>query len=206
MDFDYIGAFACIGHGHQDHISQAKRLCNAGIDVYASSATISGHGHESHRMKTIEVGDQIKVGDFKIKAFNLKHDVPCLGFMGDHPESGRFVYISDTYYVPYKFPDVVHYLVECNFDEDVLAERISVGSIHYSLRDRVFQSHMSLQTLLQMLKNNDLTKVRTICLLHLSEQNSNAKRMLEEVKKVAPFADVYIAEKGLTINLDKIPF
>ena len=64
---------------------------------------------------------------------------------------------------------------------------------------------MSLQTCLQALQANNLSKVNNIILMHLSKSNGDAKRFKNEVE-LATGKSVYIAEKNLTINIDKTPF
>jgi phosphoribosyl 1,2-cyclic phosphodiesterase len=52
------------------------------------------------------------------------------------------------------------------------------------LKNRIIRSHMSLETLKDMLRANDLSKVEAIYLLHLSDGNSDAVRFKREVQEL----------------------
>ena len=49
---------------------------------------------------------------------------------------------------------------------------------------RTMKSHMSLENLIEFLKVNDLSKVRELHLLHLSDDNSDIEIIKEEIKKI----------------------
>ena len=64
--------------------------------------------------------------------------------------------------------------------------------IPLSLAERVAGTHMSIDTLLSLLRANDMTKVRQIYLLHLSDMSSDAERFKKLVQQETG-AEVYIA-------------
>ena len=51
---------------------------------------------------------------------------------------------------------------------------------------------MSIETLLDLLRSNDMSKVRQIYLLHLSDNNSDAEAFKRQVRQETG-AEVYIA-------------
>ena len=53
------------------------------------------------------------------------------------------------------------------------------------------KSHMSLEHLVDMLRANDLGRLRQIYLIHLSQNNSNAQQMKEEIQRQTG-AEVYV--------------
>ena len=73
------------------------------------------------------------------------------------------------------------------------------------LRDRIIGSHLSLETLIEMLDRNDLSKVNNIVLIHLSDSNSHAVEFKNAVQK-ATNCNVTVANANLTIPFDKTPF
>jgi phosphoribosyl 1,2-cyclic phosphodiesterase len=73
------------------------------------------------------------------------------------------------------------------------------------LRDRIIGSHLSLETLLEMLAKNDLSKVNNIVLIHLSDSNSNAIEFKNSIEK-ATNCNVTVAQANQTIQFDKTPF
>lgn len=155
------------------------------------------------------------MGGFRIKDFALtdksgvfKHtnadgsECPCYGFYIAHKDIGSMVYVSDTELVKWNFrkQNINHILVEANYSDD-LVERDAVN------REHVLRGHMSLKTALDFISTNDNPNLRTVCLLHLSASNSDANYFLQKTKDTIKYgADCYVAEKGLGVDLNLVPF
>ena len=140
----------------------------------------------------------IQYGKFNIKAFKLVHDVPCYGFYIQHPEMGTLIYASDTEYIRYRFKGANHILVECNYDKNFIQDD-AVNRTH------VLEGHMELQTTKEFLRVNNNPDLRNVVLLHLSANNSNPGEFKEEMEKIVD-CPVWIAEKGLEVDLRLVPF
>lgn len=56
--------------------------------------------------------------------FETEHDAaePC-GFLIDNTSGDRLVFITDSYYVKYRFPNVTHMMIEANYSKDVIDEK-----------------------------------------------------------------------------------
>lgn len=67
------------------------------------------------------------------------------------------------------------------------------------------QSHMSLETCIDVLRANNLTTVNNIVLIHLSDSNSNAMQCLKSVQKQT-HKNITIAHRGIVIPFNKTPF
>lgn len=173
-----------VSHSHKDHsgyIDQYKGIC----PIYKPYEVITPNE---------------RYGNFFIKAFPLVHDVECYGFYIQHPDIGSLIYASDTEYIKYRFKNLNHILVEANYSDDLVA-RDAVN------RDHVLRGHMSLQTATDFISTNDNPALRNVVLLHLSASNSDADYFLQKTKETIKYgADVYMAEKGLEVNLDLVPF
>jgi phosphoribosyl 1,2-cyclic phosphodiesterase len=72
--------------------------------------------------------------------------------------------------------------VECNNISEIVSKNIMEGHIPAVVGKRVRRNHMSLENLILMLKANDLSQCRAIYLMHLSDGNSDERRMKEEVQ------------------------
>lgn len=203
LDFNLSKVAAALAsHSHGDHFKYVKDFIQRGIPVYASKGTFESKGLSGN---ILEHQKLTKIGNFNVLPFNLKHDVPCLGFLISHPEVGTICFATDTYYLPYKFNGVNHWLIECNYRKDILDKNCPKGSFKKILRDRTLESHMSYETCLNALKSNDLKDTKTITLIHLSDGNSNAREFKSGIEK-ATGKTTYIAERNLEINYSKIPF
>jgi phosphoribosyl 1,2-cyclic phosphodiesterase len=206
LNFNLKKVVGCIvSHSHKDHCKGVRDVVNAGIDVYCLQKTAESFGFKSHRLKPVLAERSFLVGNFKVMPFSLQHDVPCVGFMIEHDETGRFVFITDTYYCEYTFPGLHNVIIEANYCQSILDAKVAAGATPEFLRNRVLQSHMSLATCKEFLKVNDLSKVNNILLIHLSDSNSNAERFKKEIKEQTA-KTVNVASKGLEINFDKTPF
>lgn len=201
LDFDVsIINAAVVTHRHLDHSKHIKGYLNAAIDVYALKETFGDIEH--NRAKVVQPQKLYTAGRFKILPFHVEHDVPCVGFLIRHPETGTIVFITDTYKVDYVFSGLTHILIEANYSDDIVQRNIESGRLQPIVRDRVFSSHIELQTCKQILLNNDLTKVQNIVLVHLSDGNSDAKRFEQEIS-AATGKPVYIADKHLILDFTK---
>jgi len=83
-------------------------------------------------------------------------------------------------------------MVECNYSMDILNENIRTGKIPAVMKKRLLQSHFSLDNVKGFLKANDLSQVKEIWLLHLSDSNSNTERFKREIQELTG-KPVYVA-------------
>lgn len=209
LNFNLSKVVGCLmTHEHGDHAKFQIDFTKAGIDVYASHGTIVAVGADgNHRTKTVVPFKIYEIGSFKVMPFDVKHDAAePLGFLINHPETGNVLFLTDTYYVPYTFKNLHNIIVEANYSTAIIERKRSTGSLHNFLADRIIKSHMSLETCIELLKSNNLSKVNNIILIHLSDGNSDALHFKNEVEKVTG-KNVQVADEGLLIeNFEKTPF
>ncbi len=206
--FDFSKVVGCIvSHSHNDHSTAIGDVLNCGIKVYASKQTFDAKNIVASPQKAINVVpfEQLQIGSFKVMPFDIKHDVPCLGFLIKHPECGLTLFLTDTPYSEYNFPGLNNVIIEANYSKEIIDKRLASGSILPFLRDRVLHSHLNLENCIKMLLSNDLTAVNNIVLIHLSDGNSDAIHFQKEVEK-ATNKNVKVAFNGLEMPLNKTPF
>ena len=176
----------CVSHRHFDHSWYAGEYEKAGIPVY----------------KPYERKPKYEAfGGFKISAFPMIHDVPCYGFFISHKDFGNLLYASDTEYIQYRFNGdfaLNHILVEANYSKDLIS--------HGANREHVLKGHLEIGTTVDFLKANDNENLFNVVLLHLSDRASNAKMFRQAAKDAVQYADVYVADAGLEIELRDTPF
>ena len=196
---------AIVTHEHGDHAKYVAQYLAAAIPVYASEGTIKGFvlGKQQRKAHAISSDVLFRVGDFSIYPFRTEHDSnEPFGYLIHHPEMGNCVFATDTYYLKYTFANLSQVMLECNYDNGILDKNVADGIVPPIVRDRVYKSHMSLNTNIETLKANDLSQVVNIVLLHLSGHNSDSamftKAVEEETGKL-----VYAAKKGLDIPFNK---
>lgn len=169
-----------ISHSHGDHAKYAGEYEKAGIPLFRP--------YESNMERQVRT-----YGGFVIKSFNLVHDVSCCGFLIQHPEAGNVLYASDTEYIKYRFQNLNHILVECNYSKDLVLEDAAN-------RSHVMTGHIELQTALDFLRANNNPNLRNVILLHMSDRNSDPDEFVAEAEKVVQ-CPVWAAEKGLEVDL-----
>lgn len=204
LDFNLRKIAGCIiTHEHLDHSGKINSYLNYSIEIWCSKGTkdnLKNIHPKYHTIYRCEHGKQFSINEFIVLPFNVQHDAAePLGFLIYHPECGKVLFITDSYYSKYTFPGLKHIIIECNYIADILDSNVNSGKLHPSVRNRVVKSHFELQNVIDMLKANDLTNVRNIVLTHLSDGNSDAKRIEKEVKE-ATGKMVFIADKNMEID------
>lgn len=200
LNFDLSKVAGClVSHEHKDHSKALKDMLYNGIDVYASIGTLTVLGDEiGHRSKVVKSELQRIVGGFTILPFEVEHDAAePLGFLIQHKEMGKLLFITDSYYCKYKFKGLDHILIECNYSNEILKTR----ELPKTLKGRIIKSHFSLENVKDFLKATDIRQVKDITLIHLSDSNSNAKDFKEEIERLSG-KPTYIADKGLEIEME----
>jgi phosphoribosyl 1,2-cyclic phosphodiesterase len=208
VDFNISKIVGCIvSHEHGDHAKYVNEFLSARIPVYVSAGTNSNIKQKCAYLPLLmEAGSKFNLGNFTILPFDVKHDATePLGFMIKHEQTGNVLFVTDSYFVPYKFANLNNIIIEANYRTDLLKQNIEAGKIPPSHYNRLLESHLSLETCMEALQANDLSKVNKIILIHLSDGNSNAEEFKNDIHK-ATGKTVLVADKGLKTSLNKTPF
>lgn len=208
LDFDLSKVVGCIvTHEHLDHAKSAVDVARLGIDVYCSLGTMKARSLGNiNRVKQIKSREVFTVGNFKIMPFDVKHDAnEPLGFLIEHPDCGKTLFLTDTYYCKYTFPGLNNILIEANYSKEIIDKKFGPDSEKEFLRNRILKSHFSLANCKDMLSANDLSKVNNIVLIHLSDSNSDEKQFVKEVTELTG-KNVCAAVNGMEIEFNQYPF
>lgn len=207
LNFNLSEVVGClISHAHLDHSKSAKDLMKAGIDIYTGKETIEALGLAGHRANIVEPLKQFTIGNFKILGFPIEHDVEGLGYLIQYEPTGeKLLFLTDSYYSKYKFNGLNYIMIECNYIKETLDQNIADGYIDQTMKPRLLQSHFSLENVKEFLKANDLSQCREIILLHLSDRNSDAERMIREIEELTGITPK-VADKGLEVELEIFPY
>lgn len=128
-------------------------------------------------------------------------ECPCYGFFISHPDMGKLLYITDTELVKWRFNDINHILISCNYQSKYIDG-------DDSKKNHVLRGHMELNTVKEFVKSNNSNDLRSVILCHMSRYNADPKECVSEVQKVAPQAYVEYARAGENYELkgDECPF
>lgn len=176
--------FVLVTHRHLDHSGYIKEAIRAGIDVYAIKDVWNSNGISSHRAHIITSMKQFQIKNLTILPFSVPHDVENVGFLIADDRGDKMLYLTDCYYSPFIFKNLTLIAVECNYSSDILKRNVGAGLVPKELKSRILKSHFSLENVKEFLKANDISRIREIWLIHLSDGNSNAERFKREIQEL----------------------
>lgn len=184
---------ALLTHEHVDHSKSVEEVAKKGINVYMSEGTKNALGINHHRIKTVEPRQTFTIGNWKILPFEVEHDSnEPFGYLIQNAEGEKLLFVTDTYYIRYKFKGLNYIAVECNYSEKLLEENILAGEVPIVMKKRLMKSHFSLENYKEFLQANDLSEVREIWLLHMSNTNSDAVLFKKELEQLTG-KPIYVA-------------
>ena len=185
LNFKIASLAGCLlSHEHMDHAKEVKNLIKSGIDIYTSSGTAKALGISGHRVKVIRSMKQFNIETWAVLPFDTVHDCSePLGFLLSSGED-KILFATDTAYLTYRYAGLTHVMIECNYQADILASNVANGTVSRAQRDRLLWSHFNLNNIINMLKANDLSKLREIYLMHLSNNNSDATYIKRTISKI----------------------
>lgn len=202
LNYDLSGVEGLlVTHEHGDHSAYIDDYIKH-FNVYATEGTLREMnviGH--HNARVIKYSKPLCIGDFKVMAFRTQHDAaePC-GFLIVLPNGEKLVFATDTSRLFLRFSGISYWIVECNYDKEILQDNVNNGVVNIGLAKRIVKSHLSLSQLCNMIDVNDFSDTKLILLIHLSNNNSNRKKFVAEIARRTG-KQVLAAERGLSIEL-----
>lgn len=195
-------AGALITHEHRDHCKYISSLIDkTAVDVFAAHGTIDAMFedpvlklkiHHGYRFNELQYKQTQKIGTWFVTPFEIQHDVrEPAGFLIDNTAGDRLVFITDSYYVKYRFPNVTHMMVEANYSKDIVDQKMNKG-FDLKRKERLLESHFDFDRTIDFIKSNKSDRLREVWLLHLSDANSHEQKFKEETQKLVG-VPVYIA-------------
>ena len=189
---DVVGAV--VTHQHQDHSKAVTDFEKMGIPVFAPYKNLEPMDFNGWQ-GTIQAFDLTDLNGKWMHTNADGSECPCYGFLITHPDMGRLLYITDTELVKWRFKGINHILISCNYIKDNLDDE------NIAKRNHVLRGHMELETVKEFIRANATDSLQNVILCHLSADNSDADRMVSEIQKIVPVANVCVAERGLEVEL-----
>lgn len=171
-----------ITHEHADHIGSAARLsCKYDIPVWMTAGTFDVcRDSPFHELHTMHAHAEFELGDMLIRPFPVPHDArEPSQFVFDDGEH-RLGLLTDTGSIT---PHIVRSLegcealmLECNYDPELMAR----GPYPASLKRRIASDygHLSNQQAADLLARLDLSALKHLIAVHVSEQNNTPELAL----------------------------
>lgn len=136
-------------------------------------------------------------GGFMVRSFDVPHDnESCVGYLIECPNHDRLLYATDCEYIRYSFKkmNLNHILIECNYQQE-LVDR-DLPNYEHKIR-----GHCSLDTCKEFIKVNATDSLQTVILCHLGQGTTEPMECVEEIQKIVPGTNVFVAERGLEVPL-----
>lgn len=197
---DIVGAV--VTHAHSDHSKSISDLERYGIPIFKP--------YEDKKPICMDgFGGTIKAIDMTDLQGNWMHtnadgsECPCYGFLIEHYEIGRMLYITDTELIKWRFKNINHILLGVNYDKNL------IDTENHGKANHVYKGHLSIDTACDFVKSNNSEDLQNVIMCHLSKDSAEPDSFIEKMQKVAPQANVYVARKGLEVELrraDECPF
>ena len=190
-------SLALASHNHHaDHTKSIVHCINSGIPTFANK-DVCDHYKDCQFLDRM-----VKVDGFKVQTFGLIHNVDNNAFIVDTPDQIRVLYCTDTQYIPKRVKGVNVAIIECNHDDDTIIANLCEGVTSRSQ----FENHHSLDRCIEYLKSIYSADLTSVILWHPSGTNLNKKEAVRRVKEELGFEAVYMAEKGLELEICKEEF
>ena len=180
---DVVGAV--VTHHHKDHSLAVADFEKMGIPVWQPYL-----GEKTYQRK--------QFGKFNVQCFDLPHNgTPNRGFLIE-VDGQKILYMTDFEYCPFKFTTqkINHILVECNYQQELFDR--DLPNYEHKIR-----GHCSLSTCKDFIKANVTDNLQTVILCHLGRGTTEPEECAAEINKIVPQANVFVAKKGLEIELRK---
>lgn len=186
-----------ITHGHQDHCVARNDLIKRGFRVYGNSLMASNEDYilSHHTEKYV-------AANTKVFAFSVEHDVENpLGFV-IQTDMETILFATDLKFFKSDLSKIKfdHIFIEANYDGRVIhfarknAEDKGDKS-EIARYSRLIHSHMSISNAVRTLEKLDLTRCKSIWLIHLSDRHANELQFKAQVKE-ATKTNCFVCKKN----------
>jgi len=166
-----IKAVVCT-HKHKDHIESIESWVNRGIKVVAPKDCFN---EEAPNINCVECGSVVELTEnIRTLAFPVNHDCDAYGYVFQFKDTKeKVLFINDTAYFdfPYKNQCFDYVFIECNHLRSKLVQvkyQKQFANKPYAKYERQEKYHMSLAALKKLLNDINLSKTKTIYLMHMS--------------------------------------
>ena len=145
IDYATSGIVGCVStHCHNDHAGQLTDYATYGFPIAANEDVFRYKSIPEHLKVILEDKKTVHFGNFGVCPFSVKHDVPTFGFLINHPECGTILFATDCAFIPYRFPLISHLIIEANYSDEILNDRILSGEEPPSRKKRLLETHMEI--------------------------------------------------------------
>lgn len=174
---------ACIlTHLHSDHTKYIDTINRYRIPIYASRETLTGLNLKSYEnCFAIRADCDYEINGVTVYPYDAEHCDGALYFVFEK-DSERVLFSTDNAVIHEDHSGLTEIYIEANYSELMLEQNIAEGLIDPARVNSII-SHMSIESCEDWLCRQDLSKVRSVRLLHLSDTNSYQAEFIKRIQR-----------------------
>lgn len=192
-----------VTHEHGDHAKFVDRWVKLGFHVYMTPGTRDAlRLGDCRYIVPLQMWNPFPVGAFFLRPFPAVHDAAePAGFIIESDESGRILFATDTGRIDYSFRTggIRHLVIEANYADSLIVDRVRREEILPAVAKRIRENHLSLDRAAAVVQEHNTAALTSVVLIHLSDGNGDPALFREKIAGIAPYANVYVADKGLLV-------
>lgn len=176
-----------ISHSHLDHCKNVRALKDyVKCKFYSHKECLDTLPLLEYQKQELKELEPINIGDFKVVATEIYHDVKNYLYLIKHiPSNMKILYATDTSsFENIKTKDVDVFCIECHHDNRWIEEKEDIDFI--DMRNYSDYGHLSLQDCLQFLKENVNINTKYVFLIHISSSFDNYIEFEDYIQKEFP--------------------
>ena len=204
LNWNVRNVVGCIvSHDHSDHSKSVKDLRDMGIPVFTPYEVLLMNHFLANSYFTVRIFDLTTSDNKWVHTNSDGSECPCYGFLIEHPEMGKMLYITDCEFVKWRFSGINHILLGVNYDKDLIGNEDSAKVNH------VYRGHMSIDTACDFVKANNSKDLQNVIMCHLSKNNADKDLFIDKMKSAVSNVNVDVAEPSeewLLRNPNECPF
>ena len=189
---------ALVSHRHFDHSKSIQEALIYRIPVYSCRDV----AERFRGVAPLESGRKYRMGPFTVQPIPVRHNAENYAYLIEHDDFGRLLFATDLIDFPYKIGGLNTVMIEANYSEEIVLDNMCRNEASFSSPE----NHMEINETLSVLERLKSPDLQTVVLLHLSSGNSDERKFRRLVMEALPGVDVYVADKGLEIELRKEEF
>ncbi len=173
-----------ITHEHQDHAKSVNAMLKYGAEIYMTQGTQIALGVKDINIKIVEENKTYQIGRYQVTPFKSYHDAIEPVNYQIKADGLKALYITDTKDIPYNFIGITHLLLEINHTKETIIKNQMLSTDNPDYYKRAGETHLSDETAIKWLKDQDLTQLQMLYVIHTSANNCDLKLLKAQLDQL----------------------
>lgn len=187
-----------VSHRHSDHSAYIPDALLYQIPVFSCQEVVDKYPG----VAVLENGKRYGIGSFVVQPLSVPHNAENYAYIISHESFGKLLFATDLTRFPYNVKGLNTIMIEANWSQEIVIDHLCDNTFGHSSPE----NHMEINETLATLERLESTELTNVILIHLSDGNSNEKDFRDRVQEILPGVNVYVADRGMEIELNKEEF